>query len=189
LAVNTTTDRTQPILVGGLVMGVLSALPFISAANLCCCLWVIAGGMTAAYLLQQNQAGPITAADGAMIGLLAGLAGALINFIVAIPIDFLMAPFERAMFNAARDMSGTLPPGVRDMLEQASRQREAGGFAFVVVQRVFWLFVMLVIGAVFSTVGGVLGAALFRKPAAPAVIDVPPSPPSGMPPSDLPPSA
>ena len=58
-----TTSKTNPVLVGGLVMGVLSALPIISAGNLCCCLWIISGGLVAAYVLQQNQPTPITPAD------------------------------------------------------------------------------------------------------------------------------
>ena len=48
---STTTERlAQPALVGGLVMGVLTALPIISAGNLCCCLWVLSGGAVAAYM-------------------------------------------------------------------------------------------------------------------------------------------
>jgi hypothetical protein len=42
-----TADRTQPALFGGLVMGVLSALPIVSAGNWCCCLWVVSGGLVA----------------------------------------------------------------------------------------------------------------------------------------------
>ena len=41
-------------------MGALSALPFVNAGNLCCCLWVITGGVVASYLLQQNQSAPLT---------------------------------------------------------------------------------------------------------------------------------
>jgi hypothetical protein len=172
--VNTTTSRTQPVIIGGLVMGVLSALPIVSAANVCCCLWVIAGGVTAAYLLQQNQSAPITVADGAMIGLLAGLAGAVINIAIAIPIDILSTPFEQAMLERARDMSDTVPPAVRDWLDEAVRQRQSGGVGFAVVQWFLWFCVMLFVGAVFSTLGGVLGAAVFKKPGQPGVIDIPP---------------
>jgi len=59
-------------------MGVLSALPVISAGNACCCLWVVSGGVVAAYLFQQNTSRPITPGDGAMVGLLAGFIGALV---------------------------------------------------------------------------------------------------------------
>ena len=68
-------SKTQPALIGGLVMGVLSALPIVAAGNLCCCLWIISGGVVAAYLLQQNQSAPVTPGDGALVGLLAGMAG------------------------------------------------------------------------------------------------------------------
>ena len=62
MAVSTTTKSpyAQPALIGGLVMGVLSALPIISAGNVCCCLWVVSGGAIAAYLFQQERAAPIT---------------------------------------------------------------------------------------------------------------------------------
>ena len=39
----------QPVLFGGLFMGVLSALPIISLGN-CCCVWVAGGGAVTAYL-------------------------------------------------------------------------------------------------------------------------------------------
>ena len=37
-------SRYQPALLGGLFIGVLSSLPVVSTANICCCLWVIVGG-------------------------------------------------------------------------------------------------------------------------------------------------
>ena len=66
-------SRLQPAIIGGAVIGVLSALPLISAGNCCCCLWVIGGGAVAAYLLQQHQATPITVGDGAVAGGVKGL--------------------------------------------------------------------------------------------------------------------
>ena len=154
-------------------MGVLSALPIINAANVCCCLWVIAGGLTAAYLLQQNQITPITPADGAMVGLLAGLAGALIHFVVSIPIDLVLAPFQRGFLENLRE---SMPPEAAAMLSRYLEERESAGVAFLMVQRVIGLIFTLFIGAIFSTLGGLLGAAVFRKPPSPpGVIDIPPS--------------
>ena len=56
-------SKVQPALLGGLVLGVLSGLPLVNMGNACCCLWVIAGGVIAAYLLQQRQSVPITSGD------------------------------------------------------------------------------------------------------------------------------
>jgi hypothetical protein len=154
-------------------MGVLSALPIISAGNACCCLWVVSGGVVAAYLFQQNSTTPMTPADGALVGLLAGLAGALVRFVVAIPIDILVAPMEQAMLQRFMDM-GTFPPEARDMLERYGRNGNMTGAAFFIVSRIVGLMFWLFAGGVFSTLGGLLGAVLFKKQTPPGVIDVPP---------------
>ncbi len=154
-------------------MGVLSALPIISAGNACCCLWVITGGGVAAYLLQQNSASPITPSDGALVGLFAGLIGAVVQVALTIPIDLLVAPMQQAIVERVLDM-GTLPPEAREMLERYGRRAAAGGAYFIVgriVGLMFWVFV----GGLFSTLGGMLGAMIFKKQTPPGVIDIPPS--------------
>ena len=154
-------------------MGVLSALPLVAAGN-CCCLWVIGGGVVAAYLLQQNQAAPLTPADGALVGLLAGLIGAIVHFVVSIPVDLLVAPMERAILQKMIE-TFTLPPEARDVIERYGRRdREMSG-AFFIISRLIGLMFWLFLGAVFSTLGGLLGALIFRKtPPPPGVIDIPP---------------
>ena len=153
-------------------MGVLSALPIISAGNACCCLWVVSGGLVAAYLFQQNRSTPMTPADGALVGLLAGLAGAFIRFAVAIPIDLLVAPMEQAMLQRVLEM-GTLPPEMRDVLDRYGRGAATGGY--FIISHIFSLMFWLLAGGVFSTVGGTLGALMFKQQNQPAVIDIPPT--------------
>jgi hypothetical protein len=163
--------------IGGVVMGVLSALPIVAAGNVCCCLWVISGGAIAAYLLQQNQPQPITPGDGALVGLLAGLCGAFVQFAVSIPIGILVAPFERAMLQRILEMAGSMPPEMRDALGRYSGSTELSA-GFLIVRKLAELIVWLFVGGIFSTLGGLLGAMIFRKPApphAPGVIDIPPT--------------
>jgi hypothetical protein len=170
--VNTTTKAGlgQPAVIGGLVMGVLSALPIISAGNFCCCLWVLSGGIVAAYVLQQNQAAPITPGDGALVGLLAGLCGAVIQVVLSIPIGLLLAPIDYAMLERLRDYA----PDLGDLVDRYGRDRAANR-AFILAVRaaafVGWLFV----GAVFSTIGGLVGAALFKRRPPPGTIDIAPT--------------
>lgn len=163
---------TQPALLGGLVAGVLSALPVISAGNLCCCLWVVAGGLTAAYLLQQNRSTPISPADGALVGLLAGFIGAGVQFILSIPIGLIVGPMEREMVNRMLEMSGSLPEGTREALETYSGGSGAGFFGMMAL-RLISFFVTLIVGAVVSTAGGVVGAVLFRRTGPPPLPDPP----------------
>lgn len=150
--------KTQPVLLGGLVAGVLSALPIVSAGNLCCCLWIVGGGMVAAYLLQQNQQAPITQGDGALVGLLAGLVGAFVYLILSIPITILVAPVQRQVMARLVERANGIPPEFREYM---------GGYVGGVIGLVLGFMFMLVLGAIFSTIGGLLGAVFFRKPMPP----------------------
>lgn len=163
---STTTDQRQPALVGGLIVGVLSALPIISVVNLCCCLWVVSGGVVAAYTLQQNRETPLTMGDGAVVGLLAGLVGAFVYLAVSIPVTILIAPMERALMQRVLENSATMPPGFRDYVGTyiGGDVRLALGFIF-----------MLSVGSVFSTLGGLLGAVIFGKKQLAGTVDGPAS--------------
>ncbi len=159
---STTTRFGQPALVGGLVLGVLSALPIVYIGN-CCCLWILSGGAVAAYVLQSNESAPIQPGDGALAGLLAGLAGAVIHFVVSIPIDILIGPWERQFGERLRDMVNN--PQMQDMITRSLEESAQGGLAFIIARRFGVFLVMLVLGSAFATIGGVLGALMFRKPA------------------------
>jgi hypothetical protein len=164
----------QAALVGGLVTGVLSALPILSAGNICCCLWIVTGGLVAAYVLQQEQSASITPADGMLVGLLAGLIGAVIQVALSIPINLIVGPMELAIVQRAMDMAGSMPPEVREAFDRFGRDGGANGAIFFIAGRMVALAVSLFLGAVFSTLGGLIGAAIFKKPAAPGTFDVAP---------------
>ena len=154
-------------------MGVLSALPFVAGGNLCCCLWLVSGGAIAAYLFQQNQSTPIATGDGALVGLLAGLIGAVVVMVVSIPIDLFLGPMERQMLQRFLEMSRN--PDMRDMVERVSSRQRAAGAASFIVAHIFFFMMWLCGGAVFSTIGGLLGAMIFKKQTPPGVIDIPPA--------------
>jgi hypothetical protein len=163
-------SKLQPALLGGLVLGVLSALPIVSMGNACCCLWVVAGGMTAAYLLQNSQGAPITSGDGAAVGFLAGVVGAIVWQALAVPVTILMGPIQERLLERMLN-TGDLPDNVRQVFETL---RQNAGFSVVrfVLGGVFTLFVSVI----FSTVGGVVGAALFRRKVPPSTPDRPGEP-------------
>ena len=146
--------KTQSALLGGLFIGILSALPIVSAGNLCCCLWVIAGGVLSAYVLQQNQTEPIALGEGAWAGFVAGITGAFVYVLVTIPFSFVLAPLQRRMLERIIARAPEVSGDFGGMM---------GRFAFGVVGLFVWFFVMLVVGTLFATLGGLLGAALFRK--------------------------
>lgn len=156
-----TASRRQPALLGGLFIGVLSALPIISAGNCLCCLWVVSGGVLAAYLLQQNQATPIEAGDGAIVGLFAGLIGAVLASLLAIPIQLAMGPITADMFRRIADQAADAPPELRSFLDQL------GSGSIGVAAMLLGLVMNLIFFSVFGLLGGLLGQALFKKPLPP----------------------
>ena len=161
--------KLQPALLGGVVIGVLSALPVINLAN-CCCAWILFGGGLAAYLMQQNHPDPITVGDGATVGLLAGLFGAVVGAVVSIPINLLMGPIQAEL---VRDMVNNpdVPAEWRRIFEQAGAGATIGvGFVLFFIASVF-------VCAIFGMLGGLFGALMFRKRAQPPVVP-PPIPPS-----------
>ena len=163
-------SKTQPALLGGLALGVLSALPVINLANCCGCAWVLFGGALAAYLMQQNHPEPIHIGDGAMVGLQAGAIGAFVWLVVSVPLNLVLSPISRGMAQRVLQSSADIPPELRSIFEGTTAGPAIG------LGTVFFFFVMLFVCTLFGMLGGILGALMFRKSAPPVVPPPIPSP-------------
>ena len=160
-------NKLKPALIGGVVLGLLSVIPFVSAVNVCCCLWAILGGMLATYLYVKNSPIPATPADGAILGAIAGVVGAVISIILGIPVSLAMGPTMR---NLIVGMVERIDPRQADMMRQ---QFEGAGSAIgpVIVNAL----ILAVLLFVFSVIGGLIGVPIFEKRKA-----APPPPPPNM---------
>ena len=154
--------KFQPALLGGVTIGVLSALPVINLAN-CCCAWILFGGALSAYLMQQNHPEPIQVGDGAIVGLLAGVVGAFVWLIVTVPISTALAPFQSDMAGRIIRDAGDMAPEMRAIFENMS------GAPAIGLGLIFGFFVMLVVSTVFGMLGGLFGALLFKKSQPPVI--------------------
>jgi hypothetical protein len=159
-------DRLQPALLGGVLIGVLAALPVV---NCCCCVWMIAGGVLAAYLRQQPLPYQLAAAEGALVGLMAGVVGAVISTVLSIPIQMTVGPMMQAWIERLMAGNPDVPPELRDAVGRTS---------FGPGRWIVGLVFALIVYPLFALVGGLLGTVMFKKnlppPPPPGTIDVPP---------------
>jgi hypothetical protein len=162
--------KLQPALLGGVAIGVLSALPVINVAN-CCCAWILFGGALSAYLMQANHPEPIQTGDGAIAGLMAGVIGAFVWLIISVPINMAMAPFQSQMAQRILRDASDMSPELRGLFESMS------GGPVIGIGLVFGFFVMLAVSTMFGMLGGLFGALIFKKKTPPVI--PPPIPPAG----------
>src|SRR5438270_12743569 len=80
-------DKMKPALIGGVILGILSAIPFVNIPNICCCAWAIVGGIIAANIYIKNSPAPVRPGDGAVLGAIAADIGGAINLIIGVPLQ------------------------------------------------------------------------------------------------------
>ncbi len=191
---NTLTEKPnkfQPALVGGLVAGLLSVIPYL---NFGCCLWGLIGGAVAAYMLiKRSPVFRVTNGDGAVVGLYAGAVGSLVMMAINIPL--MLARWDQVVEAMRQNAGNQSDPSAQETLNNivAFLQNNSVAGAFL-----FWLIFAVVIISM-ATLGGIIGVALFEKrkgdsyppqgppPGYPPPNFTPPGPPPGGPSPNQPP--
>lgn len=160
-----------PAVIGGLVSGVLSAMPL---ANCFCCLWIILGGMLATYLYFRESATRATSSDALLMGILVGLIAALVDFFLSIPFQALNLAFARRFLETLAEFTEEMPAGWENWLEKGRLT------ALSLPLMVFTLIMRAVIFAGLGALGGVIGLSLFgrQKGGEAPTSPQPPAPPS-----------
>jgi hypothetical protein len=146
---------TQAVLLGGLFIGVLSALPIVNIAN-CCCLWIVGGGAITVYLAQQEDRRALGLLTGAGLGLRAGIFGAIVWLFASAAVDLMVAPLQQSAANLMLRNATDIPPDIRSWLENI------GNSTSLAVRMTIGFFFQLFIAAPFAALGGLLGAAVLR---------------------------
>ena len=170
--------KLLPALVGGVII-VLSiiASSFIPVVNLSCCLWASIGGVVAAYMLVKRSPNlRVSNGEGAMAGLLAGILASLIFLVIIVPrilkswgaVTAEMTARGEAMNDPASQES------IKRMVEFIQNNS-------VLSAILVWLILALLILG-FSTLGGLIGVAIFEKRKGEPSPPQWPPPPDGYPP-------
>lgn len=190
---NAEPSMLKPALIGGGIAGVVLNLPGLSLIVSCtCCLIVMSGGFLAAYLQSQQcraVGAPFGPSSGALVGLIAGpvygVAGALTGTLMGKIFGF---PFYRALIEAMTEFAQEMPDSDQlidtlDQLREGLDEQAFGVFALI-----YKVFMGILVGALFCTLGGVIGGAVFKheppvppvptQPSGPSEFDAPPPPAS-----------
>ncbi len=147
----------KPALLSGVIFGVASAIPFLNLLN-CCCLLIFGCGICSAYLLIKKSTAFISYGQGALVGLLAGVFGAFTTTILESMMEILFGQRLKEMtFQLVEGFGQQIPPEYMEMIEQAMME------PFTISAMIMTLIFSLIIFGIFSTLGGILGVALFRK--------------------------
>jgi hypothetical protein len=172
-------NKFQAALLAGIIFGVLSSIPFVNFVNLCCCLWIVAGGAVAARtLINRSPVFPVTSGEGALVGLLSGVISSLVYLVVGIPLSLLLKGSNVALTQKLSELVND--PNFRTQMEEMIRQNESqSGAAQLAGGLIFWL-ICSVLAVGFGALGGVIGVAMFEKrKGQPMPPMQPPGPPPG----------
>ena len=152
-------DFVQPALTGGMFLGFLSSIPYISAGNCICCGWVLLGGGIAVMMLAKQRPSEIAYGDGAFAGVLSGLFGAVVGTIVQMSFRAMAARLfesQQQQFEQLLNQLGAEGP-LRDfILRAASGEISAATLTFT-------FFTNLLAYSLFAMIGGILTVAILEK--------------------------
>lgn len=142
-----------PALIGGVIAGVLSGIPIV---NCLCCLWIIGGGILAAYFLTKESSIVLTAGDGAIVGVFTGIIAAIVEIVVNIPFRGVSEKIFQGMMDRFSQYYEEMPSGWESWLE-------GGNFEGSIIWTILGFVVSVVIFSALGALGGIIGISLFRK--------------------------
>jgi hypothetical protein len=171
-----TPSMMKPALIAGAAFGVAAAIPLLNMLNCLCCSLIIGCGLLAAFLQskQHEEVGlPFKAGDGALVGLVSGLVYGVVSGVLSaiIQLAFGMGNFNEVI-QGIESSGADIDPAT---LEQITSFMESSGPA---VLALIGIFFAILFGAIFATLGGLIGGALFKKEGTPPPTMATPPPPA-----------
>jgi len=170
---NSKPDKLMPALYGGIIMALISGIPGLNLINCLCCAGIMLGGFLAVFFYRKETGDPslpFTAGDAAIVGLLAGVFGAVFGVILSSAIRLAFGNFEARLVGSLFERWATeLPPEIWDSI------RESLGSPLNAVSLMVSFFTSLVLDVLFGLLGGLIGYVVF-KPKVGSMVPPPPAP-------------
>jgi ammonia channel protein AmtB len=79
-------NKFQAVLFSGILIGLISGIPFIRFLN-CCCAGILVGGAVSVYLYRREfteEMPPMESSDALIVGIISGIIGALLTTMLSV---------------------------------------------------------------------------------------------------------
>ena len=140
-------------LLPGIILGELAIIPHVSACNICCFVWVVLGGVLAALLFAREN-GSIKTGQGAIVGFIAGLVGAVVCLLGSIFSEFIFKS------SPTRELQGLFGTGDLDpMVESVISGIFGNPWLMIFMTFISWIL----INSVMATLGGLIAGAIIER--------------------------
>jgi hypothetical protein len=173
-------SKLMPALYGGIIMGIISGVPFLSFVNCLCCAGIMFGGFMAVFFYKKDLPPELppnqqlfTNSDAMALGALAGVFGAILgNVITGVLLVTVGNVAGKAMYNLViglYDSIGVLDKMPPDAVEQMEHGMMEGGLSATNI------VISFVIDPLFGLLGGLIGYAFLKPKVAPPTQTVTPA--------------
>lgn len=153
-------EKLKAAAIGGVILGLLSAIPFVNVVNVCCCAWVLLGGALAVMFYVKKSPTPVTIGEGAGIGALAGLIGAVINLVIGLPLSLLTG---NAFAGLISTLMAKANPEQAEVMQRALERQMNMSIAERLIAQIPFALIGFCVVVVFATIGGLIGVPIFEK--------------------------
>ncbi len=153
-------NKTTPALYAGILMGFVSAIPFINFLNCFCCAGILGGGVLAVFFYKQHftpEMPPLTSGDCLAVGALAGLVGAIVSSVLSVVVSSIFGNvIAQMMYGWLESYNLNIPGDEMDKLHNLLDE------SFSVSSFLWSLIGSMFIYPLFGLLGGLIGWGIFK---------------------------
>ncbi len=154
-------DNFNSVLIGGTVIFVIGIVPFLNLINGCCLGMLLGGGVTVWHYTNQYNL-TLTSGEGfklgALAGLLGGLAGLVVGYVLIALFDY--QPGKEELQELMLNIFGS-DPTIRAQMEESFREPSTNALSVSAIA--IATITTAIIYPLFAGLGGIIGASLFKK--------------------------
>ncbi|MDI6804289.1 MAG: hypothetical protein QME58_10665 [Bacteroidota bacterium] len=153
-------DKFIPAIYGGIIIGIISSVPFLNLINCLCCAGIMGGGVLAVFFYKQNytpDTQPFSKGDCLTVGVYAGIVGAFVGTVL--DVVFLMTfgnVVGQFVMDNIQNMDIEIPEESLEAIKQAFQETTS------IYSVMFSLISSLILNSIFGLLGGLIGYNIFK---------------------------